>query len=414
MTFHKVILNKNACYSHHSLTDMFKHVFLILFLLAFFGLKLVPVKPTMWDYPLLLVLVTLVLGSIRTKLLYSKLILLCVVGIFGSCVFSHFHYGQALHMVVVHSYKYLSILFFFYLLKKNISAKDAKRLLITVAVICCVSYIVQWLIYPTILYQGADSSKASELSYRVRIPGSICCYCLFFYGANRFLLGEHRKSLLYMLLGFLPILMMGFRSLLSLSFVSFFLMIPFTLKTSAKTISYGLLGAVSAFLVMQTSLVQYKIAEMERRNEANQTFENDEYVRWIELDYYWNEQFNTPVEHIVGGGVPTDPTTQYAKTVYGYAYEMGLYWNDLGLVGLSMIIGIPAVLLFVVLYILCIWRLKEPELQYLRFTLVVILAGSIFTTAELYRDGNLLLFSLFLYIEYKYHQEKESNQLRLT
>lgn len=216
-----------------------------------------------------------------------------------------------------------------------------------------------------------------------------------------------------MLLGFLPILMMGFRSLLSLSFVSFFLMIPFTLKTSAKTISYGLLGAVSAFLVMQTSLVQYKMAEMERRTEANQTFENDEYVRWRELDYYWNEQFKTPVEHIVGGGVPTDPTTQYAKTIYKYAYEIGLYWNDLGLVGLSMIIGIPAVLLLVVMYILCIWRLKEPELQYLRFTLVVILAGSIFTTAELYRDGNLLLFSLFLYIEYKYHQEKESNQLRL-
>lgn len=391
---------------------MFKHVFLILFLLAFFGLKLVPIKPTMWDFPLLLVLVTLVLGSIRTKLLYSKLILLCVVGILGSCVFSHFHYGQALHLVVAHSYRYLSILFFFYLLKKNMSAKYAERLLITVAVICCVCYIVQWLIQPNILFNGAESFK-DELRYRVRIPGSICCYCLFFYGANRFLLGEHRKSLLYMLLGFLPILMMGFRSLLSLSFVSFFLMIPFTLKTSAKTISYGLLGVVSAFLVMQTSLVQYKIAEMEQRNEAEQTFENDEYVRWRELDYYWNEQFKTPVEHIVGGGVPTDLTTQYAKTVYGYAYKIGLYWNDLGLVGLSMIIGIPAVLLLVVMYILCIWRLKEPELQYLRFTLIVVLIGSIFTSAELFRDGNLLLFSLFLYIEYKYHQEKESNQLRL-
>lgn len=390
----------------HSSKKIYKPLFLILLLLAFFGLRLFPINVSNWDYPLLLVLVASVYGGIQTKTAYSRLAILCAVFVLLSCIYSCFHYGQALYMVVAHSYKYLSILFFFYLEKHQIPARTAERLLISVAVICCLCYIVQWLIFPTILFQGAANDMASEISYRVRIPGSISCYCLFFYGVNCFLLGDRKKSLLYILLGFLPILIMGFRSLLSISFVAFFLMIPFTLKFTVKTFLFGLLGSVAVFLIMQTSLVQDKMEEMNSRNESGQTFENEDYVRWRELDYYWNEQFKTPVEHIVGGGVPTDPTSQYAKTIYGYAFDSGLFWNDLGLVGLSMIIGIPAVLLLVAMYLVCIWRLKEPKLQYLRFTLIVILIGSLFTTAELYRDGNILLLSLFLYIEYKYHQEK--------
>lgn len=395
----------------HPSKNIYRHLFLILLLLAFLGLRIFPIRMSNWDYPLLLVLVAAVYGGIQTKVAYSRLIILCTVFILASCVYSYFHHGQALYMVVAHSYKYLSILFFFYLVKHQISARTAERLLISVAVICCSCYIVQWFVYPTILFQGADSDSVSEIIYRVRIPGSISCYCLFFYGVNRFLLGDRIKSIIYILLGFLPILIMGFRSLLSVSFVSFFLMLPFTLKFTVRTFLFGLLGSVAVFFIMQTSLVQSKIEEMNRRNEAGQTFENEDYVRWRELDYYWYKQFKTPVEHIVGGGVPTDPTSQYAKDILGGAYGMSLYWNDLGLVGLSMIIGIPAVLLLVAMYLVCIWRLKEPELQYLRFTLIVILIGSLFTTAELYRSGNILLFSLFLYIEYKYHQERTPKRL---
>jgi hypothetical protein len=145
---------------------------------------------------------------------------------------------------------------------------------------------------------------------------------------------------------------------------------------------------------------------MNHRNETNQTFENENYIRWKELDYYWNEQFTRPAEKVFGGGVPTDRESKYANTIYGYAYDKRLFWDDLGLVGLSMIIGIPAVTLLVLLYLVCIWRCKEPELQYIRVTLAVVLLASLFTNSEVYRQGNLLLLTLFLYIEYKYHIEK--------
>lgn len=67
----------------------------------------------------------------------------------------------------------------------------------------------------------------------------------------------------------------------------------------------------------------------------------------------------------------------------------------------------PAVILLVFMYLYCMWKCKEPRLQYIRFTLFVVLFGSIVTSMELYREGNILLLSLFLYIEYKYHMEQK-------
>ena len=144
---------------------------------------------------------------------------------------------------------------------------------------------------------------------------------------------------------------------------------------------------------------------MGQRNDDEQTFLNENYIRWIELDYYWNEQFTKPMEKFFGGGWPTDPNSKYTKDIYLFAYEKRLFWDDLGIVGLGLIIGMPAVLVLSLLYFVCIWRCKEPALQYIRFTLLTVFMGSILMTCELFRTGNILLLSFFLYIEEKYHQD---------
>ncbi|MBR2153584.1 MAG: hypothetical protein IJ901_03065 [Bacteroidaceae bacterium] len=337
------------------------------------------------------------------------MILLYTFFVLCSCIYSWYFNGQELYLVIVHSYYYFGILFFFYLLKSKLSASEAEKALIIMSITCCCCYILQWLIYPTILFYGADSESKTLFTYRVRIPGSIGCYCLLLYGINRYLLQKHFKYLFYTLLGGLPILIMGFRSLNTLSLLSIFVMIPFVLHKIPKTMFYSLLGVISILLLMQTPIVKLKLAEMEERNETGQSFENEDYVRFREFDYYWNEQFANPVEKFFGGGVPTDPESKYDKDIHGWAYSNGLYWDDLGLVGLSMIIGMPAVALLLIMYVVCIWRCKDSHLQYIRFTLLIVLLGSLFTTAELFRQGNILLLSLFLYIEYKYHQERVKN-----
>lgn len=381
-----------------------KNVLLILLLLTFFGLMIFPIKKTQWDFVLFPVLIALVGFNIKIlpKTLYAKIILLFVLLVLFSCFFSNFIHHQELYLVVVHSYNFFSLLFFFYLIKSEMSANEAERVLIVMSIICCCCYILQWLIYPTVLFSGAENNVNDENDYyRARIPGSLCCYCLFLYGINKYIISRKVKYFSFVVLGFIPIVIMGFRSLTFLTVIVSFLMIPFVVRRSGKTLFYSLFAAVLSVGAMQTEFVQSKMQEMERRQEF-QTFSNEDYIRWHELDYYWNEHFNNPGEKWVGGGIPVDVKTKFRKDVYYHNYT----WTDLGLVGLSMVIGIPAVVLLVLIYLICMWNYKDIRFQYIRFTLLIVLLGSLFTTSELYRNGNILLFSLILYIQYKYSKER--------
>ena len=91
---------------------------------------------------------------------------------------------------------------------------------------------------------------------------------------------------------------------------------------------------------------------------------------------------------------------------------MGLKWNDLGLLGLSYMIGTPTVLFLIILCIMCMWQCKAKELQWVRFAIAVSMLGTIVTSAELYRFGNLLLLGVLLYYVKIYNYQKmKSNRL---
>ena len=374
-----------------------KTVLLLLLLLSFYGLAIFPLTQTNWDFVLFPLLLVFTLPFINLKSFNSKLIITYVLLVCLSCLYSYFYNHQAIHLVTIHSYKYFALLFFFYLVHTRATAEEAERILIVISVVCCTCYILQWLIYPTVLFTGAaEESKASLEHYRVRIPGSISCYCLFLYGVNKYITKKRIGDLLYSVLGGIPILIMGFRTLSALSVILVFLMIPFITRQVRKSLKYLILAVIIGYGALQTDLVKSKVEEMVKRQESGQNFDNENYIRYRELDYYWNEYFTKPGEKIFGGGAPVDMSTNYRKDIYYNNYA----FTDLGLVGLGLIIGFPAVLLLVLCYVKCIWRFKEPKFQYLRFTLLLVLLGSLFTTSELYRTGNILLFSLFVYVEY--------------
>lgn len=380
--------------------------FLLLVLLGFFGLDVFPIMPTQLDYILLSILVLIVWRYVKFIDTYSKLIGCYLFFVFCSCVYSWYVHHQSLIMVVAHTYQYFGIAFFFYLIHCNLPYRSILHVFLRIAVICCVCYIIQSIIFPVILFRGAEAYIDSD-GYRARIPGSICCYFLLMYGVNNFLTHKKFNYILCALLGFIPIIIMGFRTLNALSLIAIFLMIPFVFRKGNKTIVFSFIMALGVFLLSQTGIVQDKLMEMQERNESGQSYSNDNYVRIREFDYYWNTQFSDPVERFWGGGVPSDLSSTYAKQIFEGAYTEYLFWDDLGIVGLCLIIGIPAVLLLVIMYIRCMVKCRESDIQYIRFTLFVLLFGSIMTTAELFREGNILLLSLLLYMEYKYHEEKK-------
>lgn len=370
-----------------------------LLLLGGFGLKFIP---GFCNYIFFLLL--LIFGGFHTywkdKAPYTKPILLYCIFLTLSFVYSMLVHQQNIMTSIGHNYLYYGPLFYFVLLKYRPTFEQAEKFIVALSIIFCICYIIQYLVFPTVIFRGAsDDLNIDQNRFRMRLPGSLCSYILFFYGMNKFLITRDTKKLLLMLLGFIPIIIMGFRSLSAGSVAGIFLMIPFVVRSMRRTIVFVILAAGLSYGGMQTKLVQDKLEEMMRRQDDNQTFDNTDYVRYMSLAYYWN-YFDRPGEKIIGAGVPIDISTKYKKDVDYAAEYYGFYWVDLGIIGLSFVIGIPAVLLLLYMYIYSMWKAKSQNVQYIRFCLAVILAGSVFTSMELYRPGNLLIVTILFYMIY--------------
>lgn len=384
---------------------VFPIIILILFLLKGFGFVLL--MPGYWDPIIFLLLFFFFIKGFSFKPQYASLILLYVFFLFLSCLYSYVVNGQRLYKAIVHIYGFFSIIFYFLLVKKDYSSYEVEAVIQYISVIFCLCYILQWLLYPTVIFSGAlDDTNINENQYRMRMPASMCGYLLFFGGINKYLIKKKLVYLTYSFLALFPIIIQGFRSLVILSLFSVIFMIPFVVKNGRKTVVYSCIIVLGLFLISNIGIVQEKIDEMSRRTESQQTYSNEDYIRYISLDYYWNHQFTKPYEKVIGGGVPVDKESEYYKTIAKVSAS-GLVWCDLGIIGLSMVIGIPAVFILVLIYCLLIFRFKAVEYQYVRFTLLVVLVSSIMTTMELYRDGNILLLSLLLYLEYKQSKDRQ-------
>lgn len=356
--------------------------------------------------------IILLYSAITNKEIVPYKILLTSYAIFVlcSCIYSWKFNGQQLIRVIGNSYPYLGILFSFIVFKYRLNSTQLEKVIKILSISFCLCYIIQFIIYPVNLFSGSlDQTNVNSSVFRMRMPGSICAYCLFFYGINKFLLYKGKKYLLYCLLGFLPIIIMGFRSLNALAMVSTFIMIPFVTKSFNKTISWFIACCILLFIVSQLNIVQNKISEMEERQNSGQTFQNDEYVRYIEYDYFSNTVYVKPGEHIFGGGIPCDPNSEYYIESQRAIETSGLYWIDLGLIGLSFIIGIPAVILLTIIVLGCILKANMKDIQYIRFTLLSILLGSIMTSMELFRAGNLLIISLYICLISEKIKDKKAN-----
>lgn len=212
--------------------------------------------------------------------------------------------------------------------------------------------------------------------------------------------------------GFIPAIIMGFRSLLALLCLAVvYLFIVLSVKNLGRLILNSIMAVIMLIGTIQVPLVQDKIEEMMVRQESNQTFDNDDYVRYASFAFYVTDIYTDPWERIVGGGVPLvspkdkENVTKYTRDIAS-GYANGLYWNDLGLIGLALVIGPFTTLLIIFLMLRTCIKCRTKELLFIRCTILVGLIGSIFTSQEIYRAGNFIFVALLMYTDYRYRLEK--------
>ena len=387
-----------------------RFILTILFLVSFYGISTFLTRPFIWLSILIMLVFTIKNWDKHDK--YENIIVMYSLFVICSCFYSHFLNSQPLVSSIEYSRHNLGILAYF-VAKGLCSSVDVvkKRLkiLMTITIVC---YILQWIVYPTVLFAGSiNDFDITDNQFRMRFYCSILFYLAFLYGINKYIIEKKIFFLLYTVIGFLPIIIMGFRSLIAMLLLSALLLIFKVSKKGASNIfKYLIIGSIAFYSALQIPIVQDKIDEMAIRQETGGTFDNKDYVRNVGLVYYSTTFSEKPLMWILGGGDPQvdvdgKPINDYQR-LFAQAYDMFLYWNDLGLIGLSFIIGIIAVSLLVYLCIKTMYDCGDSNLQYIRFCVFAVLVGTIITSMELYRNGNLVMLGILMYIVHAQKQKE--------
>lgn len=330
----------------------------------------------------------------KKKSEFSLLIKLYVCCIFFSCISSYVYRGQtSLFTTFTQSYFYLSLAFYFVCSWLKIKTEELEKSLVIVGLISVAAYFVQNAVYPTVIFADAQNDYSTEI--RIRMCGSLIYSFLFFFGINKYVTKKSLKYLFCSVLAFICIIIMGFRSLtlslLALGILEYFYVTGMSVRRLKQLVPLILIVVI----VSQFGIVQDKIAEMLARQERGDNFDNSDYIRFVEFDYYWNNFFHDGYERFFGSGLPVQGTAFYNFQMKNFSYN--LFWNDWGLLGMSWIFGIPTVFLIYFMYVKVLVSKLPKEYTYLKVIFAFLILTSL-TSAEAFRPGNLLLQGSFLYL----------------
>lgn len=373
-----------------------KAIFIILLLLQFFELFIF--GGHFWHYILTLTLFCIGYKGFSRSTNLKYYILIYVLFVYVSALSSHYFNGQPVIGTFVESYPYLGLMSCFIYPAINVeNVKIIEKHLVCLACAFCACYMFQYAVFPNIIFLGASTTGLfEEGSVRIRLAGSSLSFFLYLWGLNNFL--ERRKmSFFYVaIFALLVPFMMGFRSLLFLTALFTVFLIIKKEGFSFRNLLYSSVICLVGYALSFLPFIRDKIDSMIQRQSTGQSFSNSDYIRFIEYDYYMDYVFANPWERFLGGGTPIWGSRYYMEIMA--AFDQLLYWNDWGLIGLSWIIGVvPVVLLMIMVIRACLKHLDEHYF-YLKLLLLLLLCGSIATSMEIFRNGNLIIVGIVLFL----------------
>lgn len=389
---------------------MYKLLFLLLLMECFFGL-FAQQRYLLYIYDLFLVLCTIYFFIKRKKQrrqFPTKLVLFFVISLVINIIACRINRGQlisqSLRLLELLNYGYC--MFFFALCLSNISIDKCEKILRICFFIACIFYLVEYFVFfpaPVIhmLY-------FEEEEHRMRIYGQLCIFLGYFYYLNRFIISSKKlriDNIIGIILGFIVILTLGFRSTLIASiFVSILLVFRHKGKNVLAVVPYLLVLIFLVIAVINTDYGQTVVGNMIARQTGGATLDNDDYIRVLEWNYFTKDHFISIPDYIFGSGIPNYDSS-YGRQIYnlfsfnqfGEPTKSVAQWRDWGIIGFSWMLGLPAaiILLFFILYM--ITKKTPPKYYYLSATYLFLFMICI-TTMEVFREGAFAFHALALYI----------------
>ena len=291
----------------------------------------------------------------------------------------------------------LGLLVFFAIPFFKMHHDEVEDVLTAVSLTCIGIYLVQYFFHASLIV-SEETMEDQGLLLRARINGQCAFYYVFLKHLFSALESPTIKDIMLILLSLLCIVILGFRSHIFALFLVTALLVWNRGKLRGKRLFSFISIIVALSLIIQTDVVQLKIDQMLEREEE-QNFENEDYVRYRSYDYYTTVAPENNIDKIIGIGLPNGNST-YGKQIQELK-DYHIIWADWGLIGLSWVLGIPAVLCIVWYALKAFFTPVKPEKSYLCYWFLFMILCSI-VTREIYRIGAFPIQGVILYLIAKY------------
>lgn len=329
----------------------------------------------------------------KTNIPLKKAMFAMLVFLILSCIMGYIYWNQSIIQTFLASFVIYSVFWYFFFWKAKLNLKLAEKVIIFMALAYSISYLIQWLIFPILIF---DTQAMSEnvFNTRLRLQGTALAsigFCLFY---NKVLIKWDLRNAIFCLLCFLPIALMGFRTMLFALVICLIFLTGKIKGFNHKLLLPLLVIACLGIILINTKYGQNIIVDIQNRQETD-NFQNEDYVRMIGLNYYLHEHFHNVTEQILGCGMYYSGST--GEKLQEQLDPYGIKWNDWGVLGLSFYSGPITIAILLYCTIVCALKRTNKEYIYLNTWMIYMLLCSI-TTAEFLRQGNTIIWALVAYM----------------
>lgn len=332
---------------------------------------------------------------------FKNFIILYFAGLILNALSAQFNHGQNLVTTIWYSRASFFIFFYFYLHYQKISLRNLETTIIVLAVVYSLIYLWVKESYPSDVI--TTKMFVDRGTIRVKFPGNGFQILGYFLLLNRFLLERKIWQIAIILFLFGTLFLAGYRSLAASSILLGGIM--YVRLINFSPMNYLILIPI---LVLFLGLLQIgdnaTILDAMINTSEEQKDQGDDYIRFIEMEYFKHIYPKNFSYYIFGGGRPAG-NGPYARYM-GNLMTGGIYWVDLGIIGYYWVMGLVALLGIIGWSIKAIFTKIGSDKIYLQFYFAYLILVS-FTTMEIFNKGMFMVQAIALFMIDMARNQKE-------
>jgi hypothetical protein len=328
----------------------------------------------------------------RKGLRFRTAILIFLTGILANSLAAWINLGQNPRLTILSFSFYYFILLYFLMHYLELDKKFVENIVIVFGIIYSIIFTIQYKIYPTEIFNS--SAKTAEMALQFEVLGHGFLMLAYLLVLNRFLT---RRKPVYIILAMAFLMVQfksDFRTLIAGALLVTGLMVIRTFRLDVTNILILIFAGFMFVALMQYRGVAYIIDKMMTKTKTEMDM-GDEYIRNIELEFYYTRYPRNLSYYIIGGGKPAGYNLYAVSDTWDMNYN--IVWVDIGLLGFFVVVG--GIALFGLLWytLRAIFTRLPRDKVYLNFYFLYLLIVS-FTNNEIYIDGIFTTQAVALYL----------------